>query len=85
MTLRERLHKFYPRIAAPAESAPDVVLCAIVVALMGFGVVMVYSASAIEATVRPNGAGGDFEQDGCVGTQEVRATRGDSAQLAVRF
>jgi cell division protein FtsW len=51
MTLRERLHKFYPRIAAPAKSAPDVVLCAIVVALMGFGVVMVYSASAIEATV----------------------------------
>jgi cell division protein FtsW len=51
MTLRERLQKFYPRIAAPTQSAPDVVLCAIVVALMGFGVVMVYSASAIEATV----------------------------------
>ncbi|HEY6560685.1 MAG TPA: putative lipid II flippase FtsW [Polyangiaceae bacterium] len=51
MTLRERLQKFYPRIVTPAQGAPDVVLCAIVVALMGFGVVMVYSASAIEATV----------------------------------
>jgi cell division protein FtsW len=33
------------------QGAMDVVLAAVVVALIGFGVVMVYSASAIEATV----------------------------------
>ncbi|HMI90124.1 MAG TPA: putative lipid II flippase FtsW [Polyangiales bacterium] len=51
MNLRERLQRFYPRIVARPQGAPDVALFAIVVALMGFGVVMVYSASAIEATV----------------------------------
>lgn len=42
--------------AEPPRSSPegpvDAVLAAVVVALIGFGVVMVYSASAIEATVR---------------------------------
>ena len=33
------------------QGAMDVVLAAVVVALIGFGVVMVYSASTIEATV----------------------------------
>ncbi|MDF3065092.1 MAG: Cell division protein FtsW [Polyangiaceae bacterium] len=33
------------------RGAMDVVLCAVVIALLGFGVVMVYSASVIEATV----------------------------------
>lgn len=45
------------RAAAPLprsspEGPVDAVLAAVVVALIGFGVVMVYSASAIEATVR---------------------------------
>ena len=42
--------RFRPR--ATRQGAMDVVLAAVVVALIGFGVVMVYSASAIEATVR---------------------------------
>src|SRR5262245_42207114 len=55
---------------APASGAPapgsllrssphgpvDAVLAAVVIALIGFGVVMVYSASAIEATVRHHDA-----------------------------
>jgi cell division protein FtsW len=44
-----------PLDAKPArawhENAPDVALAAIVVALVGFGVVMVYSASAVQATL----------------------------------
>ncbi|WP_394843089.1 putative lipid II flippase FtsW [Pendulispora brunnea] len=49
------------QLAAPLDATPnaikaagpmDPVLAAIVVALIGFGVVMVYSASAVEATVR---------------------------------
>jgi len=48
------------QLAAPLDAAPnavkasgpmDPVLAAVVVALIGFGVVMVYSASAVEATV----------------------------------
>jgi cell division protein FtsW len=40
-----------------SSSGPvDSVLAAVVIALIGFGVVMVYSASAIEATVRHNDA-----------------------------
>ena len=41
------------RLFAPTgRSGPvDVVLAAVVIALLGFGVVMVYSASVIEATV----------------------------------
>ena len=39
------------RAAAARQGAMDVVLAAVVIALIGFGVVMVYSASAIEATV----------------------------------
>jgi cell division protein FtsW len=38
------------------EGPVDAVLAAIVIALIGFGVVMVYSASAIEATVRHDDA-----------------------------
>lgn len=38
--------------AGPSAGSVDVVLAATVTALVGFGVVMVYSASAIEATVR---------------------------------
>jgi len=45
-----------PEIAWLLRSSPtgpvDAVLAAVVIALIGFGVVMVYSASAIEATVR---------------------------------
>ncbi|HXN31316.1 MAG TPA: putative lipid II flippase FtsW [Polyangiaceae bacterium] len=41
------------RPKAPGASAPvDSVLAAVVVALVGFGVVMVYSASAVQATVQ---------------------------------
>ena len=36
---------------SPSQGLVDPVLAAIVVALIGFGVVMVYSASVIEATV----------------------------------
>jgi cell division protein FtsW len=36
---------------ARERGAMDVVLCAVVIGLLGFGVVMVYSASVIEATV----------------------------------
>lgn len=39
-----------------SSGAVDSVLAAVVIALIGFGVVMVYSASAIEATVRHNDA-----------------------------
>jgi cell division protein FtsW len=49
-----------PVAAALLRSSPsgpvDSVLAAIVIALIGFGVVMVYSASAIEATVRQHDA-----------------------------
>jgi cell division protein FtsW len=51
-----------PVVALPAllQSSPsgpvDAVLAALVIALVGFGVVMVYSASAIEATVRHHDA-----------------------------
>ena len=38
-------------VVATRQGPMDVVLAAVVVALIGFGVVMVYSASAIEATV----------------------------------
>ena len=38
-------------VVATRQGEMDVVLAAVVVALIGFGVVMVYSASAIEATV----------------------------------
>jgi cell division protein FtsW len=45
-----------PEVAWLLRSSPtgpvDAVLAAVVIALIGFGVVMVYSASAIEATVR---------------------------------
>ena len=45
-----------PGVSALLASSPsgpvDSVLAAVVIALIGFGVVMVYSASAIEATVR---------------------------------
>jgi cell division protein FtsW len=40
-----------PPVVATRQGPMDVVLAAVVVALIGFGVVMVYSASAIEATV----------------------------------
>ncbi len=40
------------RWLSPSTTGMDVVLAAAVVALIGFGVVMVYSASAFEATVR---------------------------------
>ena len=49
------------QLAAPLDAAPragaasdpvDPVLAAVVVALVGFGVVMVYSASAVQATVQ---------------------------------
>ena len=40
------------RAARRAVGPVDVVLAAVVIALIGFGVVMVYSASAVEATVR---------------------------------
>jgi cell division protein FtsW len=48
-----RLRAFgLPRLVSTAKGHPiDGVLAAVVIALMGFGVVMVYSASAIEATV----------------------------------
>jgi cell division protein FtsW len=40
-------------LLSPSSAGPvDSVLAAVVVALIGFGVVMVYSASAVEATVR---------------------------------
>lgn len=51
-----------PVVALPSllQSSPkgpvDAVLAALVIALVGFGVVMVYSASAIEATVRHHDA-----------------------------
>ena len=46
-----------PSILRSSPSGPvDSVLAAIVIALIGFGVVMVYSASAIEATVRHHDA-----------------------------
>ena len=38
-------------VTSTRQGSMDVVLAAVVVALIGFGVVMVYSASAIEATV----------------------------------
>jgi len=40
------------RPAGPAAGPVDPVLAAIVIALVGFGVVMVYSASAVQATVQ---------------------------------
>jgi cell division protein FtsW len=40
-----------PSVVTPRRGPVDVVLAAIVIGLIGFGVVMVYSASAIEATV----------------------------------
>jgi len=40
-----------PAVVATRQGPMDVILAAVVVALIGFGVVMVYSASAIEATV----------------------------------
>jgi len=52
----DRQAEVRPEIAWLLRSSPsgpvDSVLAAIVIALIGFGVVMVYSASAIEATVR---------------------------------
>jgi cell division protein FtsW len=39
-------------LVAGAQASVDVVLAAVVVALVGFGVVMVYSASAVQATVQ---------------------------------
>src|SRR5512132_2969284 len=49
-----------PGVSALLASSPsgpvDSVLAAVVIALIGFGVVMVYSASAIEATVRHHDA-----------------------------
>jgi cell division protein FtsW len=39
------------KVPARERGAMDVALCAVVIALLGFGVVMVYSASVIEATV----------------------------------
>lgn len=47
MSLYRALFKTEPR----ERGAMDVTLCAVVIALLGFGVVMVYSASVIEATV----------------------------------
>lgn len=50
-SLRERFGG--ARLMSPSSAGPvDSVLAAVVVALIGFGVVMVYSASAVEATVR---------------------------------
>src|SRR6185369_3510032 len=46
-----------PSLLRSSPSGPvDSVLAALVIALIGFGVVMVYSASAIEATVRHHDA-----------------------------
>src|SRR4029079_7320080 len=51
----------FQQLAAPLDARPDAkkaagpmdpVLAAVVVALIGFGVVMVYSASAVQATVQ---------------------------------
>ncbi len=48
-----RLQLAAPLDARPGRSGPvDSVLAAVVVALVGFGVVMVYSASAVQATVQ---------------------------------
>jgi cell division protein FtsW len=41
-----------PAVPARATGAVDPVLAAVVIALIGFGVVMVYSASAVQGTVR---------------------------------
>ena len=52
------------QLAAPLDAKPnawgasgpvDVVLAAVLVALVGFGVVMVYTASAVQATVQYHG------------------------------
>jgi cell division protein FtsW len=45
------LYQALSRSALPKRGAMDVTLAAVVIALLGFGVVMVYSASVIEATV----------------------------------
>lgn len=56
----ERRPKTLPMLATPLDAKPngasaarpvDVVLAAIVIALIGFGVIMVYSASAVQATL----------------------------------
>ncbi len=46
-----RLMGVFSRSASVERGPMDVVLAAVVIALLGFGVVMVYSASVIEATV----------------------------------
>jgi cell division protein FtsW len=45
------LHRALFKAQSPERGAMDVTLAAVVIALLGFGVVMVYSASVIEATV----------------------------------
>ncbi len=45
------LQQALSRASSPRRGAMDVTLAAVVIALLGFGVVMVYSASVIEATV----------------------------------
>ena len=50
MSMAWPIYKARPR--KPAEGPIDPVLAAVVIALIGFGVVMVYSASAIEAAVQ---------------------------------
>jgi cell division protein FtsW len=61
MNLRNVRRTVATRLAAPLDAAPDArrlsgrmdpVLAAVVIALVGFGVVMVYSASAVQATVQ---------------------------------
>src|SRR3954465_4376033 len=49
------MNAFFPRPLLrrrPEDGPIDPVLAAVVIALIGFGVVMVYSASAIEATLQ---------------------------------
>src|SRR3954454_19402709 len=49
------MNAFFPRPLLrrrPEDGPIDAVLAAIVIALIGFGVVMVYSASTIEATIQ---------------------------------
>jgi len=51
MNVMKRKTESVATLSSSRQGAMDVVLAAVVVALIGFGVVMVYSASAIEATV----------------------------------